>query len=69
MKKVLNRLLFESQRVQATDIHFMISNDKVSCEMRGIRGFVPFEDSQIEALFQYLKYCANLDLGNLAIPQ
>ena len=37
--------------------------------MRGISGFKSFEDEQIEALFQYLKYCANLDLGNLAIPQ
>ena len=69
MKKILYRLIFESQKVKATDIHFLISNRRNSCEMRGISGFKSFEDEQIEALFQYLKYCANLDLGNLAIPQ
>ncbi|WP_348644855.1 ATPase, T2SS/T4P/T4SS family, partial [Traorella massiliensis] len=67
--KILYRLIFESQKVKATDIHFLISNRRNSCEMRGISGFKSFEDEQIEALFQYLKYCANLDLGNLAIPQ
>nr|WP_281628384.1 ATPase, T2SS/T4P/T4SS family [Traorella massiliensis] len=66
---MLYRLIFESQKVKATDIHFLISNRRNSCEMRGISGFKSFEDEQIEALFQYLKYCANLDLGNLAIPQ
>ena len=69
MKKILYRLIFESQKVKATDIHFLISDTRHSCEMRGISGFKPFEDDQVDALFQYLKYCANLDLGNLTVPQ
>ena len=69
MKKILYRLIFESQKVKATDIHFLISDTRHSCEMRGISGFKPFENDQVDALFQYLKYCANLDLGNLTVPQ
>ena len=69
MKKILYRLIFESQKVKATDIHFLISDTRHSCEMRGISGFKPFEDDQVDTLFQYLKYCANLDLGNLTVPQ
>lgn len=69
MKKLLNQLLFESEKLKATDIHFMISKDKQSCEIRGMNGFSEFKSEKIEALFQYLKYCANLDLGKLSIPQ
>lgn len=69
MKDKLNKLLFESQKIQATDIHFIISDSYVNCEMRGIHGFKEFKDVNIESLFHYLKYCANLDLGNLSLPQ
>lgn len=69
MKERLNRLLFESQKVKATDIHFTISNQFTKCEIRGIHGFQEFYDDKIEELFQYLKYCSNIDLGNLTIPQ
>lgn len=69
MKQLLFQLIKESQNEKATDIHFTSNKNGCTCEMRGIKGFVPFVHSQNAALFNYLKYCANLDLGNLALPQ
>ena len=69
MKRLLSQLLFEAQKNKATDIHFMINSMYQKCELRGIYGFVEFKDERILQLFHYLKYCANLDLGNQSIPQ
>lgn len=69
MEKRLLHLIFESQKIQASDIHFTIHGDQCSCEMRGMNGFKKFEDENLFQLFQYLKYCANLDLGNQTKPQ
>ncbi len=69
MKQKVKKLIIESQRVNATDIHFMLSDTIQKCDIRGIKGFKEFKDDSIKEIFQYLKYCANLDLGNLSSPQ
>lgn len=69
MEKLLNRLLFEALKVKATDVHFILTDYRIRCQLRGIKGFVNFEDNQLPSLFQYLKYKSNLDLGNLNTPQ
>ena len=69
MKKLFNHLIFEALKVKATDIHFTLMSDKCICEFRGIHGFINYENERLNQLFQYLKYCANLDLGNLTKPQ
>ncbi|MGN1344347.1 MAG: ATPase, T2SS/T4P/T4SS family [Traorella sp.] len=69
MEKLLCKLIFESQKVQASDVHFMINNQICNCEMRGINGFISFESERLFQLFQFLKYKANLDLGNQSKPQ
>ena len=69
MNEKVKRLIIESQRIKATDIHFTISDIKQTCDMRGIKGFKSFKDDSIKEIFQYLKYCANLDLGNFSSPQ
>ena len=69
MKHIFNHLIFESQKYKATDIHFTLSQNKCSCEIRGIKGFINYQNDNLIQLFQYLKYCANLDLGNLTKPQ
>lgn len=69
MKDKVKKLIIESQRLKATDIHFMISDNQQKCDIRGIKGFHSFKDDFIKEIFQYLKYCANLDLGNLSSPQ
>ena len=69
MKNLFERLILISLKEKATDIHFTVSFNMCKCEMRGIKGFVDFNDEQLPNLFQYIKYCANLDLGNHVLPQ
>ena len=69
MNQLFNKLIFESQKIKATDIHFSLYQEKCLCEIRGMNGFIRYEHDQLNQLFQYLKYCANLDLGNLTKPQ
>lgn len=69
MEQLLFKLILESKKHQATDIHFTINDQESSCELRSIRGFVKFESDKISSLFQYLKYCSDMDLGNHVVPQ
>ena len=39
MKQKVKKLIIESQRVNATDIHFMLSDTIQKCDLRGIKGF------------------------------
>lgn len=69
MVQQFQRLLEQAIHKKATDIHFTISNYTSSCVLRTIKGFEEFECQQIPSLFHYLKYRANLNLGNLSVPQ
>lgn len=70
MKDRLEKLIAEAQKNNATDIHFTIREQQVSIAMRTIRGFVDIECHDYDlSLFNYIKYQANLDLGNLSVPQ
>ena len=70
MEDRLLALLRLALKYNATDIHFMIRYHEVTIEMR-IDGFChkvkgKFEDYK---LIRYLQYLANLDIGNIMIPQ
>ncbi len=70
MKEGLENLIREAQKHSATDIHFTIRDQQVKIAMRSIRGFIDIEgDGYDLALFNFIKYQANLDLGNLSVPQ
>lgn len=64
-----HQLLGQAIDKKATDIHFVLSSQQESCSIRSIKGFEEITDVQISSLFHYLKYRANLNLGNLSVPQ
>lgn len=70
MREKLEKLICEAQKHHATDIHFTVREQYVKIALRSIRGFVDLESHQDDlALFNFIKYQANLDLGNLSVPQ
>ncbi len=70
MEERLLSLLRLALRYNATDIHFSMFYQEVKIEMRIDGKFFrvkeKFEDYR---LMRYLQYLANLDIGNLTIPQ
>lgn len=70
MKEKLRQLLILAQQKQATDLHFTIIGRQVRVSFRGLYGMEEVESAMFdEALFNYLKYIAHLDLGNTLKPQ
>lgn len=70
MEERLIALLRLALRYNATDIHFEVSFQEVKIQMR-INGILRDVVSKIGdyRLIRYLQYLANLDIGNLRIPQ
>ncbi|OCN05022.1 competence protein ComG [Erysipelotrichaceae bacterium MTC7] len=70
MKKKLKLLLELIESYQATDVHFTLQNKRLYVRIRGIYGIQEVEHKFLdESLFHYLKFTANLDLGNSLLPQ
>lgn len=70
MKKKIDLLLKYVFASQATDVHFVLNNNKLNISVRGVRGIEQLKDSKLDqSLFHYLKYMSNLDLGNTKLPQ
>lgn len=70
MEERLQSLLKLALRYNATDIHFQMAYQDVRIQMR-INGDLRNVKSKFEdyKLIRYLQYLANLDIGNLLIPQ
>ena len=63
-------LLKHALRYQVTDIHFNFQESRISIEMRGLKGLIPYQPSfEIKPLVEYLKYRADLDLTNINAPK
>lgn len=70
MKERLEKLIERAYSEKATDIHFVISNEQCTISMRTMRGFIEIHDEDFDiALFNYIKYRSNLDLGHFTLPQ
>lgn len=70
MQEKMNQMLRLVQMHHATDIHFIMKQDKVTVSMRGLYGMEAVYSPALDvSLFNYLKYLSNLDLGNLSVPQ
>lgn len=69
MIQEFHQLLRKAIEKKVTDIHFVITDQSSSCSMRTIKGFEEYKSDHIASLFHYLKYRANLNLGNLSVPQ
>ena len=70
MREKLELLLKLAARYHATDVHFTVKQETLKISVRGIRGIIELHEPTLDlSLFHYLKYLANLDLGNLAQPQ
>ena len=70
MENRLNALLRLAIKHKATDIHFSKYQDEFKLEMRINDAIYPVKSESIdERLVKYLQYLANLDIGNIKIPQ
>ena len=70
MKAKFEKLIKEALQLQVTDIHFSFSKKQVKISLRTLHGFKLLPpDEEALGLLNYLKYCANLDLGNMGKPQ
>lgn len=70
MQEKMDHMLHIAAQHQATDIHFVVKQEKVSVSMRGLYGMEDIFSPAIDlTLFRYLKYMSNLDLGNQTLPQ
>ncbi len=70
MEKVFEQLLSKALRSRSTDIHFNISDEKLTVSMRTIRGIVTLErDTADLRLFNWLLYQAHLDPSAASLPQ
>ncbi|MEF9967369.1 MAG: ATPase, T2SS/T4P/T4SS family [Longicatena sp.] len=70
MKEKFNQLLHLAKKNNVTDIHFTLTQQKVSVMMRGIDGLEEIHNTLFDvSLFNYLKYISDLDLGNSNAPQ
>lgn len=65
MKEQLRQLIHLALLHHASDLHFVCQQHQVSVKLRGPHGMEELHSALVdEALFHYLKYIANLDLGN-----
>ena len=70
MQKKLNLLLKYVLKYSASDVHFLLDKGKLKVRLRGLQGFITINDKKLnDTLFHYLKFIANLDLGNSLLPQ
>ena len=70
MQNMLYQLISLAMRKQATDIHFHYHNNRLKIMMRGKQGMENIHSAAFSVkLFHYLKYIADLDLGNSDKPQ
>lgn len=69
MKEGLNKLILYANEHKATDIHFHVTDGKCECFMRTLKGLEKIEWEDLIALYEYLKYRSNCDLGSLNQPQ
>lgn len=70
MQDRLHRLLDMVLAKQATDIHFTVYGSVLQVKVRGMMGMEEIHSAALDVgLFHYLKYIADLDLGNSDKPQ
>lgn len=70
MKEKLIQLIALALQYQASDVHFIVDGPRIRVSLRGIDGIQEIHSALFDiSLFNYLKYIANLDLGNAAKPQ
>lgn len=69
MREKFEKLLNVALKHEATDIHFVLKNDKLTITMRGNKGIIDIKEKFDKTLLNYLKFMSNLDLGNLNVPQ
>ncbi|MEG0313842.1 MAG: ATPase, T2SS/T4P/T4SS family [Erysipelotrichaceae bacterium] len=70
MKNKLNSLIRYAIKNDVSDIHFIYQNSSLNITMRGIKGIKEVKDELYDInLFRYIQYLANLDLGNIKLPQ
>lgn len=70
MRDKLIQLIVLAMRYQASDLHFIVHENSIQVSLRGMDGIRELHSALFDvSMFNYLKYIANLDLGNATKPQ
>ena len=70
MKEKFIKLLDIAMQYRASDVHFVVQEKQVQVSIRGEHGMQKLQRAIFDVeLFNYVKYIANLDLGNSGKPQ
>ena len=70
LEERLNEILKLALDTQSSDIHFEIRGYEVNIKLRTIDGLKKIKSSPSDRkLIRYLQYLANLDVGNILVPQ
>lgn len=70
MQKTLDQLISLAMQKQASDVHFYCHNNNLRIMLRSKQGMEEIHSAVFNIrLFHYLKYIADLDLGNSDKPQ
>lgn len=70
MKEKFIKLLDIAMQYRASDVHFVVQERQVQVSIRTAHGMQKLQRAIFDVeLFNYLKYIANLDLGNTGKPQ
>lgn len=69
MEVIFERLLKLCIKYHASDVHFTLRNEQLKTSMRTAKGIVDVKEPFPVSLLHYLKFIANLDLGNATLPQ
>lgn len=70
MEDKLQYLIFIMLKQHASDVHFLLQNERLQVQIRGLHGMEEVRDMHFDkCLYHYLKYISNLDLANSNEPQ
>lgn len=69
MNELFEKLLMLALKHNASDIHLQLQDDVLKISLRCANGIIDLKQSFDFSLFHYLKFMANLDLGNVGMPQ
>ncbi|NBK99677.1 MAG: competence protein ComG, partial [Erysipelotrichia bacterium] len=69
MRELFEQLLLLVLKHNASDVHMRLYDEQLQISLRCANGIVDVKKVFDATLFHYLKFIANLDLGNIGIPQ
>lgn len=69
MNELFEQLLMLALKHNASDVHMQLQKDVFKISLRCANGIIDLKQTFDVSLFHFLKFIANLDLGNARMPQ